>query len=181
MWGLFFSESSIIPLSLIFAVIVRMLRHRVVHRREDVSHEDHGRHQAWDEKNRSWARPPLTQKPWTERRSGGRVWCELSRDVAWERQGRAETTLTHIGQEDWDSTPTAWWQLLQSRDTFPARTVLHRWTPTDECVVSLLELFGVFIDIVHAAKLIQVQVRDCLSSDCYVKLHACYKWPFGWK
>lgn len=156
-----------------------MLRHRVLHRREDVSHEDHRRHQARHEENRVWTGPPVTQKPRPERRSGCRVWRELSGHVARERQGRAEAALTHIGQEDED-----WASGHFSQETLFPQGQFWQCTdgpPADECAASIFKLFVVFIAIVHAAKLIHVQVRDCLSSDCYVNLHTLCKWPFGWK
>lgn len=82
----------------IFAVSVRVLGHRVLDRREDVQHEDHGRHQAGHEEDRSRTGSPSTQKPRPERRPGGGVWRELSWRFAWQRQGRAETTLTYVEQ-----------------------------------------------------------------------------------
>lgn len=57
----------------VFAVVVWMLGHRVNNRREDVQHEDHGRHKAWHEKDCCRSGSPLTQKPRAERRSGGGV------------------------------------------------------------------------------------------------------------
>lgn len=56
-----------------FPVAVRMLRHRVDDRREDVQHEDHGRRQARHEKNCSRTGSPVPQKPRAERRPGGGV------------------------------------------------------------------------------------------------------------
>lgn len=56
---------------LCFSVIVWMLCYRVDDRRELVQHEDHGRHQAWHEKDCRRAGSPRTQKPRAERRPGG--------------------------------------------------------------------------------------------------------------
>lgn len=58
---------------LVFAVVVRLLCYRVDDRREDVQHEDHGRHQARHEKNCSRTGSPAAQKPRAERGSRGGV------------------------------------------------------------------------------------------------------------
>ena len=149
----------------VFAVSVWLLGHRVDDRREDVQHEGHGRHQARHEKNCGRAGAPLPQKPRAERRSGGGVWRELSRHVAWQRQGRPETAFTCLGrrtergggqhEERWPS----------KRDTL-TQGRLWRFAdgpPTDECAISIFELFVVFIDIVHAAEPKKVPVPDCLE------------------
>lgn len=61
------------PLPSVSAVSVWVLGHRVLHRREDVQHEDHGRHQAGHEEDRGRTGSPAAQKPRSERRPGGGV------------------------------------------------------------------------------------------------------------
>lgn len=120
-----------------------MLGYRVNDRREDVQHEDHGRHQAWSEKDRCWTGSPLTQKPRAERRSGGGVWRELSRNVAWQRQGRPQTAFTCLGQR----TERGEGGVNRHSTLLPKHTRIlltaHRWTPY-ECAISIFDLFGVF-------------------------------------
>lgn len=160
----------------VFVVIVWMLGYRVNDRWEDVQHEDHRRHQAWHEKDCCRAGSPLPQKPRAERRSGGGVWRELSRDVAWQRQGRPETTLTCLG---WRTQTERRGITARQRSPSSPNTQSHTqgqtWQltdgpPTDGCAISIFELFGVFINTTHAAKLLQVQARDCLGC-WYLKVH----------
>lgn len=65
-------QSSLLIFS-VFAVSVWVLGYRVLDRREDVQHEDHGRHQAGHEETRSRTGAPTPQKPRAERRPGGGV------------------------------------------------------------------------------------------------------------
>lgn len=95
-----------------------MLRHRVDDRREDVQHEDHGRRQARHEKNCSRTGSPVPQKPRAERRSGGGVWCELSRVFADKRQRCPETAFTSLGRNK------------RGRQSHMTHTYLHTYTLT---------------------------------------------------
>lgn len=181
--GLLFSHrSSPYTHILVFTVAVRMLRHRVDDRREDVQHEDHGRRQARHEKNCSRTGSPVPQKPRAERRSGGGVWCELSRVFADKRQRCPETAFTSLGRNK------------RGRQSHMTHTYLHTYTlththaqgqfwqftdgpplPNGECAISIFELCGVFINAMHAAKLIQVRAKGCW----YLNVHISCLWAFA--
>lgn len=182
--GLLFSRrSSPYPHILVFTVAVRMLRHRVDDRREDVQHEDHGRRQARHEKNCSRTGSPVPQKPRAERRPGGGVWCELSRVFADKCQRCPETAFTCLGRNK------------RGRQSHMTHTHLHTHMhkdssdssqmdppfPNGECASSIFELCGVFINAMHAAKLIQVRAISERAHFMFVGLcHFFVSWKcFG--
>lgn len=47
--------------------------------------------------------------------------------------------------------------------------------PNGECAISIFELCGVFINAMHAAKLIQVQAKGCW----YLNVHISCLWAFA--
>lgn len=133
-----------------------MLGYRVDDRREDVQHEDHGRRQARHEKDCRRTGPPLAEEPRAERRPGGGVWRELSRNVARQRQGRLETTFTCLGTKDtdWarrDRRMTSWLTRVTKqthKDGSDSSQMMHH--PSYKCAVSIFEPVGVFFYKYHA-------------------------------